>query len=58
VDRRAAELEKLRFFAGLTNQEAADVLGISASTAYADWSYAKSWLRVAVLGAPADEAES
>lgn len=52
VDARAAQLVTLRFFAGLTNQEAADALAISASTAYEDWDYAKSWLRVALLGAP------
>jgi RNA polymerase sigma factor (TIGR02999 family) len=45
-DARAAELVKLRFFAGMTAQQAAGVLGISASTAYVDWAYAKSWLRV------------
>lgn len=46
VDSRKAELVKLRFFAGLTNQEAAAVLGISTSTADNDWAYARSWLRV------------
>jgi RNA polymerase sigma factor (TIGR02999 family) len=45
-DARKAELVKLRFFAGLTNEEAALVLGITPRTAYADWSYAKAWLRV------------
>jgi RNA polymerase sigma factor (TIGR02999 family) len=45
-DRRKAELVKLRFFAGLTNEQAAAALGIAASTADADWSYAKSWLRL------------
>ena len=45
-DSRKAELIKLRFFAGLTNQQAAEALGISASTADADWAYAKAWLRV------------
>ena len=45
-DLRKAELVKLRFFAGLTIREAAEVLGISESTADADWAYAKSWLRV------------
>jgi RNA polymerase sigma factor (TIGR02999 family) len=43
---RKAELVKLRYFAGLTLREAADALGISESTADADWAYAKSWLRV------------
>src|SRR5436190_11792684 len=45
-DRRKAELVKLRYFAGLTIREAAAALGISESTADADWAYAKSWLRV------------
>lgn len=44
-DPRAAELVKLRFFAGLTRQEAAGVLGISIATADNDWAYAKGWLK-------------
>jgi RNA polymerase sigma factor (TIGR02999 family) len=42
---RRAELVKLRYFAGLTVPEAADILGISQSTAEADWTYAKAWLK-------------
>src|SRR5262249_48288405 len=45
-DERKAELVKLRYFGGLTLREVADVLGISESTADADWAYAKSWLRL------------
>jgi DNA-directed RNA polymerase specialized sigma24 family protein len=45
-DARKADLVKLRFFAGLTNEQAANALGITARTAYTDWSYAKAWLRV------------
>ena len=45
-DPRTKELVMLRFFAGLTNEQAAEVLGISARTATADWGYAKAWLRV------------
>jgi RNA polymerase sigma factor (TIGR02999 family) len=44
-DPRKAKLVKLRYFAGLTNVQAAAVLGIAASTADLDWAYAKSWLR-------------
>jgi len=44
-DPRAAELVKLRFFAGLTRQQSADVLGISVATADNDWAYAKGWLK-------------
>ena len=51
-DRRSAELVKLRFFVGLTNEQAAKMLGISVSTAKLDWAYAKSWLRAEVLDAP------
>jgi RNA polymerase sigma factor (TIGR02999 family) len=45
-DRRMAELIKLRFFAGLTTAQAAQVLGISPSTADNDWAYARCWLRL------------
>ena len=45
-DRRKADLIKLRYFAGLTNAQAAEILGISSSTADNDWAYAKTWLRV------------
>jgi RNA polymerase sigma factor (TIGR02999 family) len=43
-DPRKAELVKLRYFAGLTIDEAADVLGISAPTAKRDWTFARAWL--------------
>jgi RNA polymerase sigma factor (TIGR02999 family) len=55
-DPRKAELIKLRFFAGLTNEQAAEALGVATSTVDADWAYAKSWLRVemaAEAGGPA-----
>ncbi len=42
---RKAELVKLRYFAGLTLPEAAALLGVSASTAEDDWTFAKAWLR-------------
>jgi RNA polymerase sigma factor (TIGR02999 family) len=51
-DPRKAELVQLRYFAGLTIEQAARVLGISTSTADNDWAYAKSWLRVALDGRP------
>jgi RNA polymerase sigma factor (TIGR02999 family) len=47
-DPRKAELVKLRFFAGLTAEQAAAALGVSPSTAEKDWAYARSWLRVAI----------
>jgi RNA polymerase sigma factor (TIGR02999 family) len=52
-DPRAAELVKLRFFAGLTRNEAADVLGVSVATADNDWAYAKGWLKAELAGSPA-----
>ncbi len=54
-DARKAQLVKLRFFAGLTLEEAAQALGISRSTADADWAYAKTWLRVEIEGAASDD---
>lgn len=47
-DARKAELVKLRFFAGLTAEEAAAALRVSTSTAEKDWAYARSWLRLAI----------
>ncbi len=44
LDPRKGCLVELRFFGGLTNDEAAAVLGISERTAKRDWSYAKAWL--------------
>jgi RNA polymerase sigma factor (TIGR02999 family) len=44
ADPRAAELVKLRFFAGLTGEQAADVLGISPRSADLLWAYARAWL--------------
>lgn len=51
-DPRAAELVKLRFFAGMTRQEAAEILGISLATADNDWAYAKGWLKAELAGKP------
>lgn len=42
--RRKAELVKLRYFAGLTIPEAAELLKISEPTAKRDWIYARAWL--------------
>jgi RNA polymerase sigma factor (TIGR02999 family) len=39
-----AELVKLRYFVGMTNDEAADVLGISPRTAKYYWTHARAWL--------------
>ena len=47
-DKVKADLVKLRYFVGLTNEQAAEVLGISASTADRHWAYARSWLRLEI----------
>ncbi len=54
-DKRKADLVKLRFFTGLTNEQAAQVLGISTSTADNDWAYARSWLRLEISGGSGGE---
>ena len=43
-DARKAELVKLRYFAGLTLEEAAAALDLSVRTAKRDWAYARAWL--------------
>ena len=43
-DPRKAELVKLRYFVGMTIEEAAQVLGISEPTAKRDWTFARAWL--------------
>jgi len=44
VDPRAVELVKLRFFVGLPNLQAAELLGMSERTAKRNWAYARAWL--------------
>jgi RNA polymerase sigma factor (TIGR02999 family) len=48
TDPAAASLVQLRYFAGLTTEQAAAALGISVRSAYYTWSYARSWLRRAI----------
>jgi RNA polymerase sigma factor (TIGR02999 family) len=50
VNPRAAQLVHLRYFGGLTIQQAAEVLDISSRTADADWAYARAWLLAAIRG--------
>jgi RNA polymerase sigma factor (TIGR02999 family) len=54
-DPRAAELVKLRYFAGLTIPQAAEVLGIAPRTADLLWAYARSWLLRKIEGGPKGE---
>jgi RNA polymerase sigma factor (TIGR02999 family) len=44
MDSRQARIVELRFFAGLTEEEIAEVLGISGGTVKRDWRTAKAWL--------------
>jgi len=44
LDSRPAAVVEMRFFGGLTEQEIADVLGISTATVKRDWEFARSWL--------------
>lgn len=44
LEPQQAELVKLRYFVGLNIEEAAEVLGISESTAKRWWAYARAWL--------------
>jgi RNA polymerase sigma factor (TIGR02999 family) len=50
VDPLKAEVVKLRYFGGLSEQEAADTLGISRATASRYWTYARAWLINAIDG--------
>ena len=50
-DPQAAELVKLRYFAGLTIPQAADALGISPRSADFLWAYARAWLLRSLGGA-------
>ncbi len=45
IDARQAQIVELRFFAGLTIEEIAELLGISPATVKRDWLVAKLWLR-------------
>jgi RNA polymerase sigma factor (TIGR02999 family) len=52
-DPQQARIVELRYFAGLTIDEAAEVVGVSAATVEREWTIAKAWLR-ANLSAPSD----
>ena len=52
LDARKAELVKLRYFVGMTFEEAADALGIAVPTAKQWWAYSRAWLRVEIAGTP------
>ena len=50
VDARKAELVKLRYFVGMSFEEAAGALGIAVPTAKQWWAYSRAWLRVEIAG--------
>jgi RNA polymerase sigma factor (TIGR02999 family) len=50
IDPKKAKLVELRYFAGLTGEQAAEVLGISPTTADRHWTYARAWLQAEVRG--------
>jgi RNA polymerase sigma factor (TIGR02999 family) len=51
-DPQAAQLVKLRYFGGLSIEDAAEMVGIARSTAYEHWSYARAWLHRRLHGPP------
>jgi RNA polymerase sigma factor (TIGR02999 family) len=46
LNARQAQVVEMRFFGGLTNEEAAQVLGVSPRTVEGDWRMARAWLRL------------
>jgi RNA polymerase sigma factor (TIGR02999 family) len=48
-DAVAASLVNIRYYAGLSLEQAAQALAISTATAYRHWAYARAWLRCALL---------
>jgi RNA polymerase sigma factor (TIGR02999 family) len=46
IDQRKCRVVEMKFFAGLTEHEIADALGIARATVERDWTFAKSWLQV------------
>jgi RNA polymerase sigma factor (sigma-70 family) len=54
LDPDKARLVELRYFAGLTGDEAAKLLGISPSTADRHWVFARAWLRREIQEPAAD----
>ena len=52
VDARKSQVVELRFFGGLTVEEAAEVLNVSPQTVMRDWSLAKAWLLRELRGSP------
>ncbi len=49
-DKRKSRIVELRFFAGLSIEETAELLGVSPGTVMRDWTLAKAWLRKEMMG--------
>jgi len=49
LDQRKSQIVELRFFGGLSIEEAAEVLGVSPGTVMRDWTLAKAWLHRAIV---------
>ena len=52
LEPRQSRVVELRFFAGLTVEETAEVLGVSPATIKSDWRIAKAWLYAELNGEP------
>jgi RNA polymerase sigma factor (TIGR02999 family) len=53
-DSESAQFVKLRFYVGLSVEEAADAMGLARATAYRTWSFAKAWLRTQLGDVPSE----
>ena len=58
LDARQSRVVELRFFGGLTVEETAEVLKVSAATVRRDWSVARAWLRREMVGGKEETAKS
>ena len=56
LDHASGELLKLRYFAGLSVEEAAEVLGMSRTSAYRSWTFIRAWVRSHLEGGAGGEA--
>ena len=50
MDARASRIVELRYFVGLTNEQVAEVMGVSEKTVKRDWAAAKAWLQSELKG--------
>ena len=51
ADERKSKVFEMRFFGGLSVEEAAEVLGVAPNTVIRDWNFARAWLRRELGGA-------